>query len=728
MNGSRKETAAGKGALEPESTFWVQGKIADGWEDLRSCTDKRKAISELSKVIQTASHPQFRLVEESYDRIGCLQTTLLLTVDNPPQSQPNAVAAPVTPPSAARPERLPPRREAESNGHRGRRLVLAGLMTAAVLSGVGIAGWMQGDITRLAAKLGPITQLLPQVSADRSAPTLEDAIRSGDAMTVRTALLNGADPNARNTDGVPLLLDAARNAPPMVVEQLLLGGANPAMPLGAGKTVLHAAAEEGLTVPLDLMIRSGAPVDQQGGRYGCLTPLSMAAAAGKTQTALFLAESGASLDPVAGCDIGPADFAAASPALLDRLGLQARTSDPLPTPAQPLHMAAAVSIDEDAPETSNAPPAPAPAARVTPDAGPAAPRAPEVTQIAAASTIPPVDDPRAIGTVLPDLIAAGQLDAVAAALEKAEATVDIAALSIIGRDLYGAGYRSPVDHALFHGHGAIAEHLLSRGQKPGPDVLHRLVEKATTRKLEEALSVLSAHDYPVDGLSGGLTPLMKAVILGDAEKAALLAAHGADPDIRTESNQTAFDFAALSGSSDLHLRLLLATRWSPYKAMTFGLDWRATMDDMRDMLQDCETVSGGFAACTLAVDPWLDDVAGVVAQFDTRNGNRLIALQMDSRLFSNELDARRRFDAVAGEIAARLPAGQPAFTDQEVARGVAFFEGLRPGTGEGRYAIIWPDNTRRHPALVELKMIGHRTRSGFYRVIIANPFAVSTSG
>lgn len=123
--------------------------------------------------------------------------------------------------------------------------------------------------------------------------TLAEAIVSRDIPTLRDAVSNGADPNAR-VHGTPLLVLAVIAGSIDAVEVLLRGGADPNARDRAGRAPLHYAAlgapdaDPGLASSL---ISSGADVDARDSRES--TPLDLASGAGNKQTASELIGAGA---------------------------------------------------------------------------------------------------------------------------------------------------------------------------------------------------------------------------------------------------------------------------------------------------------------------------------------------------------------------------------------------------------------------------------------------------
>lgn len=301
----------------------------------------------------------------------------------------------------------------------------------------------------------------------------------------------------------------------------------------------------------------------------------------------------------------------------------------------------------------------------------------------------------------------------------------LAAMSTVADDRYGSGERGLVDHAVLRGRRTIADALIARGLAPTPAALHAAIMNADRPELAGTVDWLIARGVDVDARLEGLTPLMRAALRGRSDLAEALLAAGADPGASTEDGRIASDFARRAGRPTLQETLLLAAQEARYRSLMLGFSWTDTLADLEPWTEVCKDIGDDFTACKLKSDPWLDDAAVVVGQFDRRAGGRLVALQIDSRPFGDADTARRRFEQVAAAIESRLPSDHGGFTNRRAPDGPAFFHALRPEVNQGAYFGYWPDHDRARPVFVHLKLAGIDDARGFYRVVIGNPFRAS---
>ena len=731
-------------------------------------------------------------------------------------------------------------RPASSEARPDRRVALmSGVFAGAIATGLALAAMAPDRAADIyAAALRDLSVLAPDLS-------LEEALAAGDVAQLHRKLAAGADPNARDAEGTPLLLRAARGGNLQAVTLLLQAGADPTRPANPdGRSILHRTAAEGLSLALARMLDAGAPVDLAGGTYGCLTPLSAAAAAGKARAASILAERGASLEPQPRCEVGPMQIAIAHPHLLGRLeairaeregwirmatGPRPPLAEPATAGAAPVAETTATPADDPAPE----PPGPAPIANndlvedeapapqlalaTPPEAPPATPKPavdPEPAKAPAAETpaaetpsaeaqapaapastleeqdpeapletvevaglpVTPAPPPTAetpsetAGTARRDLPqprlkpepppakpaaeaaaetptaeprptkrppdAEAQAAAIATAIDKGDvarvrsltdglAPERLAAMTTVADDRYGSGERHLVDHAVLRGRRRIADLLIDKGLMPSPTAMHAAIANADRPELAGTVAWLIDRGVDLDAREEGLTPLMRAALRGRGDLVEQLLLAGANPSLSTEDGRTAADLARRAGRPALQETLLLAAQESRYRALMLGLSWTDTLESLEDRIERCKDIGDDFTACKLKADAWLDDAAVVVGQFDRRAGDRLVALQIDSRPIADPMAARRRFEEVAAAIEDRLPSDHGGFTNRRAPADQSFFHALRPEVNQGAYFGYWPDHDRARPVFVHLKLSGIDDARGFYRIVIGNPFRAS---
>lgn len=693
-------------------------------------------------------------------------------------------------------------RSEQAEGRGGRTALLSGVFAGALAAGLALASLSPETAARfyggLIGDLGGIVQ-----SSD-----LVGAIESGDIRQVRARLLEGADPNSVDREGTPVLLRAARAGNLAALTLLLQAGADPTLPLQDGRSAMHYLAAEGRGQALARVLASGAPVDLAGGSYGCLTPLSIAAANGRVRAAGLLAEQGASLRPQKSCDVGPMEIAASHPHVLARLeqiradresllkiaaGPAVPNTDRRNAPSATILTPEKAEIAADAADVTGpfAPPpratvpqspkiqlpspvsesaemkSPAPPRRsaapktinvesLSVKAAPAEPVAPAPTGIAAtdrttsgdaitprtekgaevlaaltgpdgtprarSKPAPPQLTPKQFVTRMRAAIDGGDQATARVLIREMPPGLDINRLRIVVRDRFGAGERRLTDHAALSGQQEIAALLSNAGGKITPSALHLAIKHAGTPGLGELPARMIALGADINAMQDGLTPLMRAALRGDVATADMLLKNGANAALIAGDGRTAAEMAGASGRTALQERLVLQARAADYQALMLGMSWSDTLATLKPKTEACKSIGDDFTACKMKSPAWIEDAAVVVAQFDGRNGNRLVAIQIDSQPLTTPGMAKDRFAAVVREIEQRLPTDHVGFSTANAPDGNGFFRALRPEVNAGSYFAYWPDQDKSRPVFVHLKLSGINDKAGFYRIIIGNPF------
>lgn len=152
----------------------------------------------------------------------------------------------------------------------------------------------------LAAFLAPAVLVSGQEAPDQDtssgatrearASLLRRAARDGDLTALRSALQQGADPDARDLAGRTALLDAVSADRAEAVQVLLAAGADVNAASSNGRTPLIEAAELGRVSAARLLIAAGAELDHSQRGWG--TPLDVAERMGHNQLAALLIKSG----------------------------------------------------------------------------------------------------------------------------------------------------------------------------------------------------------------------------------------------------------------------------------------------------------------------------------------------------------------------------------------------------------------------------------------------------
>lgn len=334
-------------------------------------------------------------------------------------------------------------------------------------------------------------------------------------------------------------------------------------------------------------------------------------------------------------------------------------------------------------------------------------------------------DPRVFTSRLKAAIDAGNEGTVVALLGSPPPGFSLDDAKYAVEDGFGSGVRTALEQAALNGHAEIVRMLADDGASIPPKLIHRVVQHADRPELASMLGVLLEEGADPNGLSDGLTPLMRASLRGDPETAYMLMAFGANPGVVSADGRLASDFARESGRADLEERLVLAANEPQYRDLMMGLSWSDNLASVRDRIEVCKDIGDDFTACKLRVDTWLKDAKVVVAQFDRKASDRLVAIQIDSHPIASVSTAIASFETARRAIQDRVPAGHAGFVTADFESNDTLFRDLRPEVNQGRYFSYWPDQDRRRPVFVHLKLSGLDDNRGFYRVVIGNPFRAS---
>lgn len=335
----------------------------------------------------------------------------------------------------------------------------------------------------------------------------------------------------------------------------------------------------------------------------------------------------------------------------------------------------------------------------------------------------------AFRAALADTIENGSVEDMLQLISPPAESVAVASLTDVPADARPVSARADLtdllDFALLQGRPDHAMALVAKGATPSDGILNVLKRAAAPADLERIAPIVRKAGIDPNRVSDtGMTPLMQAAYIGDARAVDALLILGADPAYATGEGLRAADFAARSKHVAVQEKLVLAADQTLYTPLMFGLSWSDTLETVQARSSVCKQVGEGFVACSLKTESWLDDTAAVIAQFDTRNGNRLVAIQVDSRLYNDADDAEVGFKKAAQLIAKVVPPDQFGFPVRDIPADVPVFESLTPNVGTGQYFQYWPDDNLSRPVYVHMKMIGYKRDRGFHRIVIGNPFRV----
>ena len=172
---------------------------------------------------------------------------------------------------------------------------------------IAAASW-QGDNTKVKFLLdcGSVVDAYGYSTAPKGLVALVEAAREGQELIVKTLLENGASANVQDGSGITALMRASQYGHLNIVSQLIRAGANVnyknptvwVMAKEYRRTPLHAAAYNGYTDIVELLLENGATADLYDGnldkeknRYGDGpgdTPLMLAASQGNVKIVTIL--------------------------------------------------------------------------------------------------------------------------------------------------------------------------------------------------------------------------------------------------------------------------------------------------------------------------------------------------------------------------------------------------------------------------------------------------------
>ncbi|MDW3206751.1 MAG: ankyrin repeat domain-containing protein [Alphaproteobacteria bacterium] len=621
-----------------------------------------------------------------------------------------------------------------------------------------------GDLQTVRARLAEGTD--PNSLDSEGNPALLRAARAGNLAAVSLLLQAGADPTLPTKDGRSILHRIAAEGRSQALQRMIDAGAP--VDLAGGVygclTPLAVASANGRVRAASLLAERGASFDPQ---RGCsVGPMEIAA--GHPHVLARLEQVRAERDAL----LLATRNTAPPPAEPDKKLVTAQLDPPAPAPAPapspameaPPALEPAIEETSEAPKpatsvVSSAPVAqfsipdtPPPDVSVTPEMANAAkdlsaainetldrdapaPPPQQVANVGSESGVfmpppkpaPPAapTDPRVFTSRLKSAIDAGNEGTVVALLGSPPPGFSLDDAKYAVEDGFGSGVRTALEQAALNGQANIVRLLADDGASIPPKLIHRVVQHADRPELASMLGVLLEEGADPNGLSDGLTPLMRASLRGDPETAYMLMAFGANPSIVSADGRLASDFARESGRADLEERLVLAASEPQYRDLMMGLSWSDNLASVRDRIEVCKDIGDDFTACKLRVDTWLKDAKVVVAQFDRKASDRLVAIQIDSHPIASVSTAVASFETARRSIQERVPAGHAGFVTTDFESNDTLFRDLRPEVNQGRYFSYWPDQDRRRPVFIHLKLAGLDDNRGFYRVVIGNPFRAS---
>ena len=333
--------------------------------------------------------------------------------------------------------------------------------------------------------------------------------------------------------------------------------------------------------------------------------------------------------------------------------------------------------------------------------------------------------PERLGEFMAAAIDRGDLETLRYLMANRAPELPLDALGLFAQDSWGTGYRLPVDYAVLQGRLDAARLLLGAGAVPSARLIHLAVDARQHPALAGAAEVLLGNGADPNAVHDGLTPLMRAALKGDWDGVQLLLAYGADAGQTTPGGLSAAEFAARRGDAEMQEMLTLRAQEQAYAPVMLDLSWFDTLSTLAPPTEACGARNAGYLVCALDRSIWLQDAIRVEGHFDLEAGNRLVAIEVHGAPVVGEAAALQRFDAVAAEVQARLPAGHEAFAVESAPRdaNLPFLQAIRPEVAQATWSRYWSDDDRARPAFLQLSLVGvEGGDAAQWRLVVGNPF------
>lgn len=165
-----------------------------------------------------------------------------------------------------------------------------------------------------------------------------------------------------------------------------------------------------------------------------------------------------------------------------------------------------------------------------------------------------------------------------------------------------------------------------------------------------------------------------------------------------------------------------------YRKLTLGFRWEDTQETMSPAIDNCRPADSQFTVCRLRSTPRFEQLAGVIAQFDKLDGNRLVAIQIYGKPVKGEQDAIDQFEKIVNDIKATIPSEQKGFDTRRGIKGAEFFSSLKEESNRASYFTYWPDNNGQFPVFVYAKLVALSNTEGYYHILVGKPKITMGSG